>query len=243
MQLPFGTPDKQLGDRGRLSAGDSTDIVVLSDSPVYVSALEEIIRYTSTLRVRAHTTALDEALRTLEAQANTTVLVATFLASYRCLVSQATATIRTLRGRFPRLPILAIVPYLTLADTQAFLHAGASGLCFPSIESLPMLEGIKSVASGREWLGPELEQLLGLRGRSRRKRVKLTLRQVEVLDMIYNGLDNQTIAVRLCCTSSNVKAHLHAIYRKLGVTSRAQAAAIAARWRSASDANTSHSAD
>jgi DNA-binding NarL/FixJ family response regulator len=52
----------------------------------------------------------------------------------------------------------------------------------------------------------------------------LTAREVEVLEMASLGLTNTQIAARLHVTIHAVKFHLAAIYRKLGVTNRTEAA-------------------
>jgi DNA-binding CsgD family transcriptional regulator len=52
---------------------------------------------------------------------------------------------------------------------------------------------------------------------------RLTPRQQEVLDCLARGFRNCEIATQLAITEDTVKAHLGAIYRKLGVKSRAEA--------------------
>jgi two-component system, NarL family, response regulator YdfI len=51
----------------------------------------------------------------------------------------------------------------------------------------------------------------------------LSLREVEVLDLIASGLTNTDVASRLNVTVHTVKFHLASIYRKLGVANRTQA--------------------
>lgn len=52
---------------------------------------------------------------------------------------------------------------------------------------------------------------------------RLTPRQQEVLDCLARGLSNFEIAAQLVIREDTVKAHLGAVYRKLGVRSRAEA--------------------
>jgi DNA-binding CsgD family transcriptional regulator len=54
---------------------------------------------------------------------------------------------------------------------------------------------------------------------------RLTPRQQEVLDCLARGLSNCQIAAKLFIREDTVKAHLGAVYRKLGVKSRAEAIA------------------
>jgi DNA-binding CsgD family transcriptional regulator len=57
-------------------------------------------------------------------------------------------------------------------------------------------------------------------------RVVLSPRELEVLDTASLGLTNWQIAGRLGVTVHAVKFHLNAIYRKLGVTNRTEAAVL-----------------
>jgi DNA-binding NarL/FixJ family response regulator len=57
----------------------------------------------------------------------------------------------------------------------------------------------------------------------------LTLREREILDLLSDGLDNGAIAARLHLSAHTVRTHVANILRKLGVSSRAEAARIALR--------------
>lgn len=53
-------------------------------------------------------------------------------------------------------------------------------------------------------------------------RFKLSKREIEVVQEVVLGLTNKTIADRLFVSEKTVKFHLTNIYKKFGVTSRAQ---------------------
>jgi DNA-binding NarL/FixJ family response regulator len=57
----------------------------------------------------------------------------------------------------------------------------------------------------------------------------LTPREIEVLAMLAEGLGNKVIAARLGISDHTVKTHVAAIFGKLGVSTRAEAVAFAAR--------------
>ena len=62
--------------------------------------------------------------------------------------------------------------------------------------------------------------------------VLLTPREIEVLNAIVEGLPNKSIAQRLDISPHTVKFHIEAVFRKLGVRTRTEAAAKAWMWRS-----------
>ena len=57
----------------------------------------------------------------------------------------------------------------------------------------------------------------------------LTLRQVEILEMVADGLSNLQIATRLYLSESTIKQHLLKVYKVLGVKNRNQAASFLRR--------------
>ncbi|MDA3648678.1 response regulator transcription factor [Saccharopolyspora indica] len=60
--------------------------------------------------------------------------------------------------------------------------------------------------------------------------VQLTQRQQDVLELLVQGATNRRIGRVLHITEQTVKAHLHMIYRKLGVADRTEAVVIAMRF-------------
>ena len=58
---------------------------------------------------------------------------------------------------------------------------------------------------------------------------QLTPRERDVLDLVGSGLGNQAIAARLGLAPKTVSNHLSAVFTKLGVAGRAEAAARARR--------------
>lgn len=58
------------------------------------------------------------------------------------------------------------------------------------------------------------------------KELVLTAREIQILRMLELGLANQEIADKLCIAVHTVKNHVHNLLTKLGVSTRAQAAAL-----------------
>jgi DNA-binding NarL/FixJ family response regulator len=58
------------------------------------------------------------------------------------------------------------------------------------------------------------------------KELVLTARELQILRMLEIGLSNRDIADRLCIASHTVKNHVHNVLSKLGVSTRAEAAAL-----------------
>jgi DNA-binding NarL/FixJ family response regulator len=69
----------------------------------------------------------------------------------------------------------------------------------------------------------------GPRRTTRQNAAGLTAREVEVLELVADGLRNAEIAERLFLSERTVGHHVSAILRKLGVKTRGEASAVARR--------------
>lgn len=122
------------------------------------------------------------------------------------------------------------------------MHAGARGYIFKTNLVQQLGEAINTVMSDNIYLPPEVatrffryfntcpEQFI-----SQGKAPDLTKREKEVLQYLIQGLSNEEIAKQLYITVATVKAHLTAIFNKLGVKNRAQAIVAAMKAYQALD--------
>ena len=86
-----------------------------------------------------------------------------------------------------------------------------------------VVETVRVVHGGGESFPADVRRLL----REAESASTLTDRQVNILSAAAEGLTNQQIAVRLSISPSGVNKHLLSAYQKLGVSSRAEAVALA----------------
>ena len=105
------------------------------------------------------------------------------------------------------------------------LQAGVRGYVLKESKRPELAAAIHEAMAGRRWLSPSIAKL----ATERAKLPELSGRQLEVLDLVTKGLTNLEIADMLGFTKDGTKRHLHHIYQKLGVSSRAEATAEALR--------------
>jgi len=93
---------------------------------------------------------------------------------------------------------------------------GAADWVSMSIRSAELVKAVEQVAAGRPVLPAP-----------RPAPDRLSPREEEILGLIAQGYSNQEITERLCLTLNTLKSHVRAAYRKIGVSTRAQAVAWA----------------
>lgn len=140
--------------------------------------------------------------------------------------SAATALI-TAGSSAPR--VLVLTTYDTDADILAAVEAGASGYLLKDAPPEELAAAVRTAAAGQSALAPAVA--LRLMDRMRTPAEALTKRELEVLQLVADGLSNQQISKQLFLSQATVKSHLVHIYAKLGVDSRTSAVAAAATRR------------
>jgi two-component system, NarL family, response regulator len=131
--------------------------------------------------------------------------------------------IRSILGKHPDARIILISINETAEDVRAALRAGARGYVPKSLERRTIVEAIRTVAAGRDYLPDELTARL--EGKS--TAACLTTREVEVLTLIARGYPNKQIADLLGLSDNTVKTHIAHIFAKLEAPDRTRAATLA----------------
>ena len=127
-------------------------------------------------------------------------------------------------------PVVALVP--DESQAAGAWAAGARGLLLRDAGGPTLLSALTSVAQGLAVLDPELSRSLfspSAEGSPNAPASDLTRREMEVLDLVAEGLPNKTIALRLRISEHTVKFHVNSIFGKLGAQSRTEAVTRATR--------------
>jgi DNA-binding NarL/FixJ family response regulator len=130
---------------------------------------------------------------------------------------------RLITADCPGTDVLVLTSFSDTERILAALDAGAVGYLLKDAEPHEVLDGVRAVARGESPLHPRAARQL-LQARSARPAAELSPREREVLRLVMEGLANKQIARRLDITERTVKAHLTAIFQRIGVSDRTQAA-------------------
>lgn len=117
-------------------------------------------------------------------------------------------------------PTHAIVWSTALTDIEALrlIQAGAAGVIRKSAPLNTLLTCLHTVASGSTWME---EKSIGDGDRAARStRSNLTVRELQVMDLVERGMKNKDIGSSLGIRTGTVKIHLKHIFEKTGIRGR-----------------------
>ncbi|MGY0230983.1 response regulator [Longispora urticae] len=138
------------------------------------------------------------------------------------------ATERVLALPYPP-RVLILTTYDTDADIVRAVAAGATGYLLKDAPPEELFRAVRAAAAGETVLsGPVASRLAR---RVREPGLTLSPREVEILQLLAEGLTNEQIAGRLFISRATVKTHLVHIFGKLGVDSRTAAVTTAMERR------------
>jgi len=132
--------------------------------------------------------------------------------------------IKTIRKESADARILVLSSYAGGDEVSRAIQSGASGYVLKSMPLEQVLDAVRVVFAGGQYIPREIASRI-----SERIHSELSPREIEVLRFIARGLSNKEIASALGIVEGTVKAHLTNIFTKLGAVDRTQAITIAVK--------------
>ncbi|GAA2861415.1 response regulator [Microbacterium arabinogalactanolyticum] len=200
-------------------------LVLVDDHPVVRAGVRALLESRDDLQVVGEASNAADAVQVVESEHPDVVLMDLSLGEGPGGI-EATASLRAL----PDPPaVLVLTTYDSESDILRALDAGAAGYLLKDAPPEQLFAGIQAVAKGEPALAPSVAGVLMRRASSPEPR--LTEREVEVLELLADGLGNREMAKALFVSEATVKSHLSHIYSKLYVDTRAGAVAAAIEQR------------
>jgi len=142
---------------------------------------------------------------------------------------------REIRASQPSARVIALTMYHDEHMVDAMIRAGAQGYMLKEARAAELLQAIRVVAAGgvsidprvASWVLEHYRQLSDAPPQDARD--ALSGRDLDLLHLLAAGESNRGIAARLHLSEQTVKNLLSGLYRKLGVSSRMEAVAVALR--------------
>jgi DNA-binding NarL/FixJ family response regulator len=140
---------------------------------------------------------------------------------------------RELRATQPEVEIVAVTSLIDQSRVEAALAAGASGYVVKDAAPDELATAIRAAHQGEVHLDPAIARRLIASLRPAADSTSpfdgLSERELEILRLIADGRANKEIARQLVISERTARTHVSNVLRKLGVSSRTQAALLAVR--------------
>jgi NarL family two-component system response regulator LiaR len=142
------------------------------------------------------------------------------------------ATTRAILEHYPDVRVIALTSFDEGGLVEEALKAGAISYMLKDAAIDELADAIRLASAGQSTLAPAAAQALAqAAAQPPEQDFALTQRQLEVLALIVEGSSNAEIAERLTISLPTARFHVSTILSKLRATNRAEAAALAVKYR------------
>jgi DNA-binding NarL/FixJ family response regulator len=210
------------------AGGEPIGVFLLDDHEIVRKGVRDLLEAEPDIRVVGEAGTAQSALARIPAlRPNVAVL------DVRLPDGDGVSVCREIRSRMPEVACLMLTSF---GDDEALfdaIMAGAAGYVLKQIRGTDLVGAVRTVAAGGSLLDPQAASKVMARMRERARRndplAGLTEQERRILELIGEGLTNRQIGERMFLAEKTVKNYVSALFAKLGMERRTQAAAYAAR--------------
>jgi DNA-binding NarL/FixJ family response regulator len=199
-------------------ANAKTRVMIADDHPVVVMGLAAIINAQPDMTVVGEASNGRLALELFEKHLPDVTLI-----DLRMPELGGVDAIKQIRAKHPHAIFIVLTTYQGDEDIHKALKAGAQGYLLKGMAHDDLLDAIRRVRAGVQYLPASVKETLA----NRTPGSDLSPRELQILELIVKGLSNKQIADKLGITEGTVKWHVNAILGRLNVSDRTQAAVAA----------------
>jgi two-component system nitrate/nitrite response regulator NarP len=196
----------------------TTRVLVADDHPMIRTALDVLLKGTE-FEIAGWASSGSEAIRLVESIDPDIMLV-----DVRMPDGTGIDVLRHFRESGDKRKIVLLTAEMTDPGLMDALSLKADGIVLKNADPAHLLDCLQTVATGRQWIDPELGDRAASAGVAARTRVALAPRERELIGLVRRGLRNREIATELGVTEGTVKVYLHSIFDKTGVANRTELA-------------------
>lgn len=202
-----------------------TRILVVDDHEIVRDALAGLLRETPGLEVVGATSSIREAVPLLERLEPDLVLADLSLGD-----GSATELVRALRRARLKGRVIVITGFNDEFAAAEALAAGALGYVLKSQPTSELMDAIRTVAAGQQYVAPQIATRLAGRTPERDATLqhnghlgleRLSRRELEIFRLVVAGYPSKEVARRLCISVKTVETHRTNMNRKLAVRTTA----------------------
>lgn len=194
-------------------------IIIADDHPLFRNALFQSVHMAISGANLLEADSLDALLQQLSRDTDPDLL----LLDLKMPGANGMSGLIQLRNLYPDLPIVVISASEEPAIIAQVKKHGAFGFIPKSSDMRSLINALNQVLAGDPFFPEGIDDSVDDSNDLAEKIAALTPQQYKVLTMLSDGLLNKQIAYELNVSEATIKAHMTAIFRKLGVKNRTQA--------------------
>jgi DNA-binding NarL/FixJ family response regulator len=203
-------------------------VLICDDQEIICEGLQKILATDPEIRVTGIALDGKEALEHVRLDPPDVVLM-----DLKMPVMNGVQATRAIRQSHPDVRVLVLTTYDEDEWLFDAIRSGASGYLLKDTPRSGLLEAVKGTAAGKSYVDPavmgkilaHVEQ--GAQAELPPTAIHLTQREREILRLLARGLANADIAHQLYLSEGTVRNYTSALFEKLGVSDRTQAAVVA----------------
>lgn len=203
-------------------------IVIADDNVFLTKAIKEKLSFFDDLQYKFSANNGADLLTKLESNNNLDII----LMDIEMPVLNGIETTEIVKQKYPHIKIIMLTVFDNDENIFKAIKAGADGYLLKDIDAKVLYDGIVETLNGGAAMNPSiafktlrlLRDPITLEHKSlKSEEVKLTTREIDVLEQLSTGLSYQRIAENLMLSKGTIRKHIENIYRKLQVHNKLEA--------------------
>lgn len=194
-------------------------ILIADDHPAWIEGVRAIIQQAPDMQVIGEAQDGDEIKQKVAELQPDVLLLDLIMPNHKPAEFEKWA-----RENYPEMVVLVLTAHNRDANLAGMLEAGVAGYFDKKMRANDLLAAIRRAARGELLIDKEqIQRAKRWREETSAKWESLSNRERDVLQLLTEGKDNNSIATSLDISINTVEKHLKNVYEKLGVTSRTEA--------------------
>lgn len=202
-------------------------IAIVDDNSFLISTVKEKLSFFEDIDFKFSSMNGSDLLTKLEENHNIDLL----LMDIEMPVLNGIETVEIVKQKYPQIKIIMLTVFDNDENIFKAIKAGADGYLLKDVNPRVLYEGIKETLNGGAAMNPSialktlrlLRNPIEFENEKDQEDIKLSQREVEVLEQLSKGLSYSVIADNLFLSTGTVRKHIENIYKKLQVHNKLQA--------------------
>ncbi|MEJ2113826.1 MAG: response regulator transcription factor [Flavobacteriaceae bacterium] len=202
-------------------------IAIADDNTFLIKAIAEKLSFFSDLKLKFSALNGSDLLSKLEEDHNLDLI----LMDIEMPILNGIETTEIVKNKYPQIKIIMLTVFDNDENIFMSIKAGADGYLLKEINAKDLHDGILETLNGGAAMNPSialktlklLRNPIDIENFQEQEDIKLTSREIEVLEQLSKGLSYQLIAENLFLSTGTVRKHIENIYKKLQVHNKFEA--------------------